>query len=61
MRVWKMSINYKSYEDVSEVDKDYILTVLQCSGYNINSITEVSLLDINGFLNMVHTCSVDNG
>ncbi len=56
-----MSINYKSYEDVSEVDKDYILTVLQCSGYNINSITEVSLLDINGFLNMVHTCSVDNG
>ena len=55
-----MSINYKSYEDVSEVDKDYILTVLQCSGYNVNSITEVSLEDINSFLDMMNIYSVDN-
>ena len=50
-----MSINYKSYEDIRDTDKDYILTVS-----NVNSITEVSLKDINSFLDMVNNYSVDN-
>ena len=50
-----MSINYKSYEDIPDTDKDYILTVS-----NVNSITEVRLKDINSFLDMVNSYSVDN-
>jgi hypothetical protein len=50
MRVWKMNTNYKRYEDIPDTDKDYILTVS-----NVSSITEVSLSDINGFLDMVNS------
>ncbi len=45
-----MNTNYKRYEDIPDTDKDYILTVS-----NVSSITEVSLSDINGFLDMVNS------
>ena len=52
MRVRKMNINYQSYEEIPQIDKDYILTMAK-----INSITEVSLEEINGFLDMVNNYS----
>ena len=47
-----MNINYQSYEEIPQIDKDYILTIAK-----INSITEVSLEEINGFLDMVNNYS----
>jgi|TARA_R110000796_G_scaffold102567_3_gene211579 hypothetical protein len=47
-----MYFNYYNYSDIPEVLEDYLMSTLAFSGYNISSITEVSIADINGFLNM---------
>ena len=47
-----MRFNYKSYSDIPEVLQEYVVSALVFSGYEISSITEVSVADINGFLNM---------
>ena len=47
-----MFFNYYNHEDIPEVLQEYVVSALVFSGYEISSITEVSVADINGFLNM---------
>ena len=44
--------NYTDHKHIPEVLEDYLLSSLESSGIKIRSIYEVSLTDINGFLNM---------
>jgi len=44
--------NYTDHEHIPEVLEDYLLSTLEASGIKIKSISEVSLTDINEFLNM---------
>lgn len=44
--------NYTNHNHIPEDLEDYILSVLEASGIKPKSISEVSLTDINSFLNM---------
>ena len=44
--------NYTNHKHIPEDLEDYLLSSLEASGIKIRSIYEVSLIDINGFLNM---------
>jgi len=47
-----MYFNYYNHEDIPEELQEYVVSTLTFSGYTISSIAEVSIADINGFLNM---------
>ena len=47
-----MYFNYHNHEDIPEELQEYVVSSLTFSGYTISSIAEVSIADINGFLNM---------
>lgn len=47
-----MYFNYYNHEDIPEELQEYIVSSLTFSGYTISSIAEVSIAEINGFLNM---------
>jgi hypothetical protein len=51
--------NYTDHEHIPEVLEDYLLSTLEASGIKIKSISEVSLTDINEFLNMNEEMSKD--
>ena len=44
--------NYTDHKHIPEDLEEYLLSSLEATGINIRSISEVSLTDINGFLNM---------
>ena len=44
--------NYTDHKHIPEDLEDYILSTLEASGIKTKSISEVSLTDINEFLNM---------
>jgi len=44
--------NYTNHNHIPEDLEDYILSTLEASGIKTKSISEVSLTDINEFLNM---------
>tara|TARA_R110000796_G_C14547400_1_gene433509 strand:+ start:93 stop:260 length:168 start_codon:yes stop_codon:yes gene_type:complete len=47
-----MYFNYYNYEDIPKELQEYVMSALAFSGYAVSSIAEVSISDINGFLNM---------
>ncbi len=47
-----MYFNYYNHEDIPEELQEYVISALVFSGYTVSSIAEVSIADINGFLNM---------
>ena len=54
-----MYFNYYNHEDIPEELQEYVVSALVFSGYTISSIAEVSIADINGFLNMNEEMSED--
>jgi hypothetical protein len=54
-----MYFNYYNHEDIPEELQKYVVSALVFSGYTISSIAEVSIADINGFLNMNEEMSKD--
>ena len=54
-----MYFNYYNHEDIPEELQEYVVSTLTFSGYIISSIAEVSIADINGFLNMNEEMSKD--
>ena len=54
-----MYFNYYNHEDIPEELQEYVVSALVFSGYTISSIAEVSIADINGFLNMNEEMSKD--
>jgi len=47
-----MYFNYYNHKDIPKELQEYIVSALTFSGYPISNIAEVSIADINGFLNM---------
>lgn len=47
-----MFFNYYNHEEIPKILQEYVVSALVFSGYNVSTITEVSISDINGFLNM---------
>ena len=47
-----MYFNYYNHEDIPEELQEYVVSALVFSGFTVSSIAEVSIADINGFLNM---------
>ena len=43
--------NFKSHDEVPNSLADYVVDVCVFSGLKINSLTDIKLSDINGFLN----------
>ena len=54
-----MYFNYYNHKDIPEELQEYIVSALVFSGHTVSSIAEVSIADINGFLNMNEEMSKD--
>ena len=54
-----MYFNYYNHKDIPEELQEYVVSALTFSGYPVSSISEVSIADINGFLNMNEEMSKD--
>jgi len=54
-----MYFNYYNHEDIPEELQEYVVSALVFSGFTVSSIAEVSIADINGFLNMNEEMSKD--
>ena len=54
-----MYFNYYNHEDIPEELQEYVVSALVFSGYTVSSIAEVSIADINGFLNRNEEMSED--